>query len=214
MRRRLFASALELVAERGPANFSIDDVIRAADVSRGTFYKYFDSPDALLSELALEVTNEIILMAEPVVLGIKDPAERVATGMRLVIRLASSNRQVAAFIVRLGWPEVRVGPVLLEFVQRDLEEGMRKRKFIDLPIQLGLNIATMTVLGAIHAMLTPRTRRDFGDQAVASALRALGVPAKEAQKIAVLPLPRFDVAQGALLESAVATSRKHATPAP
>ena len=44
MRRRLFGSALQLVAKQGPAATSIDQVIQAAEVSRGTFYKYFDTP--------------------------------------------------------------------------------------------------------------------------------------------------------------------------
>lgn len=67
---------MRLVAEKGPAATSIDDVISAAEVSRGTFYKYFDSPEALFDQLALEVANEIIRMAEPVVLQLKtSPSE-------------------------------------------------------------------------------------------------------------------------------------------
>jgi AcrR family transcriptional regulator len=44
MRARLLASAMQLVAEKGAAATSIDDVIGAADVSRGTFYKYSPRP--------------------------------------------------------------------------------------------------------------------------------------------------------------------------
>ena len=51
MRSRLLASAMKLIAEKGPAATSIDDVISAAEVSRGTFYKYFPSPDALVLSL-------------------------------------------------------------------------------------------------------------------------------------------------------------------
>ena len=78
MRARLLASAMRLVAEKGPAATSIDDVISAAEVSRGTFYKYFPSPDALVRELAIEIANELIGMAEPVVRSYDDPAERVS----------------------------------------------------------------------------------------------------------------------------------------
>jgi AcrR family transcriptional regulator len=211
MRRRLFASALQLVAEHGPANVSIDDVIRAAEVSRGTFYKYFDAPDALFGQLAVEVTNEIIRMAEPAVQEIEDPAERVATGMRLVIDMAMAIRPVAGFIVRLGWPEVRVGPVLLKFVQRDLEEGMRLRKFAEMPMRLALNIVSLTVLGTVHAMLAPRPGRDFAAQAVMSALRALGVDARKARRIATKAVPAPELLEGGLLHS---ISGLHRRPAP
>jgi len=46
MRPRLLASAMRLIAEKGAASTSIDDVISAAEVSRGTSYNYFPSPDA------------------------------------------------------------------------------------------------------------------------------------------------------------------------
>lgn len=199
MRRRLFESALQLAAEKGPAATSIDDVIQGAEVSRGTFYKYFDAPDALFDALSLEVANEIIRMAEPAVSSIEDPAQRVATGMRLAIHLAMSRREVAAFIVRLGWPEMRSGEVLLDFVQRDLQRGMRERRFLDVPMRLALNIVSMTVLGSVHAMLAARSPRDFAEQAVASALRALGLEAKEALRIATGELPAPEAVEGGLM---------------
>src|SRR6185369_14516799 len=84
MRSRLLSSALQLIAEQGPAATSIDDVIAAAEVSRGTFYKYFPSPEALVQELALEVAKDLVYLADPVVQEREDPAERVACGIRLV----------------------------------------------------------------------------------------------------------------------------------
>jgi len=189
MRRRLFESAIQLVARKGPAATSIDDVIQAAEVSRGTFYKYFDAPDTLFDALALEVVNDIIRMAEPVVVRFDDPAHRVSIGMRLSIRLAMANREVAAFLVRLGWPEMRSGRVLLDFVKRDLEQGMRQHRFVAMPARLATNIVSMTVLGSVHAMLAVRSPKDFAEQAVASALRALGVEGKDAVRIATMELP-------------------------
>lgn len=199
MRRRLFVSAAQLVATQGTAATSIDAVIQAAEVSRGTFYKYFDSPDALFDQLALEVANEIIRMSEPAVVRLKDPAERVATGMRLVIHLAMSNREVAGFLVRLGWPDARSGAVLLDFVERDLKEGLRLGRFVEMPMRLAVNIVSMSVLGSVHAMLAPRTPRDFAEQTVASALRALGVENKDAQRIAMMELPAPQPVEGGLM---------------
>src|SRR4030095_10645030 len=66
MRSRLLSSALQLVAAQGPSSTSIDDVIAAAEVSRGTFYKYFPSPEALVQELAFEVAKDLVYMADPV----------------------------------------------------------------------------------------------------------------------------------------------------
>ena len=210
MRRRLFESAMQLVARNGPAATSIDDVIQAAEVSRGTFYKYFDAPDALFDALALEVANEIIRMAEPVVRPIEDPAERVATGMRLTLQVALSNPEVAGFLVRLGWPDLRSGDVLLDYLQRDLTKGMREGRFMQLPMRLALNIVMMTVLGSIHAMLPLRSRKGFAEQAVASALRALGMDNDEALRLATLELPPPQPAEGGLIGPALLVRKKAA----
>jgi AcrR family transcriptional regulator len=199
MRARLLTSAMRLVAEKGPAATSIDDVISAAEVSRGTFYKYFPSPDALVRDLAIEVANELIQMAEPVVQSYDDPAERVSSGIRLVARLAIDHPLAAAFLVRLGWPDASGPNMLLDFVKRDLSEGIRQERFTPMPIALALNIVTGAVLGATHRMLEPGCEGDFAEQSAAAALRGLGLDAKSAQRIANNPLKPVEILSEGLL---------------
>jgi AcrR family transcriptional regulator len=199
MRARLLASAMRLVAEKGPTATSIDDVISAAEVSRGTFYKYFPSPDALVRELAIEIANELIGMAEPVVLSYEDPAERVSSGIRLVARLAIDHPLAATFLVRLGWPDARGPNMLLDFVKRDLMEGIRQGRFTRMPIALALNIVTGAVLGATHCMLEPGCDSDFAEQSAAAALRGLGLDAKSAERIANSLLKSVEILPEGLL---------------
>lgn len=51
-RVRLFRSALQLFAERGFPNVTIEDITEAADVGKGTFFNYFESKDQILGVLA------------------------------------------------------------------------------------------------------------------------------------------------------------------
>jgi len=51
-RVRLFRCALELIAERGLANVTVEDVTEAADVGKGTFFNYFPSKDHVLGVMA------------------------------------------------------------------------------------------------------------------------------------------------------------------
>jgi AcrR family transcriptional regulator len=202
MRVRLFASAIRLVAEKGPAATSIDDVISAAEVSRGTFYKYFPSPDVLVRELAIAIANELIVMAEPVVLSYDDPAERVSSGLRLVARLAIDHPLAATFLVRLGWPDARGPSMLLDFLKQDLSDGIRQGRFTRMPIALAVNVVTGAVLGATYCMLEPECESDFAEQSAAATLRALGLDAKSAERIACSPLKPVEIlSEGLLIET-------------
>ena len=51
-RIRLFRSALQLFAERGFPNVTVEDITEAADVGKGTFFNYFESKDQILGVLS------------------------------------------------------------------------------------------------------------------------------------------------------------------
>lgn len=59
-RRRIVAAATELVAERGVAHTSLDDVRARAKASKSQLYLYFVDRDALLSEVA-SLASDIVL---------------------------------------------------------------------------------------------------------------------------------------------------------
>lgn len=192
MRMRLLSTAVRVGAEKGPAALTIDDVVVGAEVSRGSFYKYFPSTDALLQEVGRQIATELIRMAEPLVQGFDDPAERVAAGIRLVARTAIDQPVMAAFLVRLGWPDVRSEDMLLQFVRRDLSAGIRAKRFARMPITLALNIVAGSVIGAAHCMLHPDCEPDFAEQTAAAALRALGLDRDEAKTLSTRRLGRIE----------------------
>jgi len=198
MRARLLQSALQLIANNGLAGMSVDEVIRAACVSRGTFYNYFPSPEALVRELAAGIADQLARTVEPAVRGYKDPVLAVARGIRLASRLALHYPAVAGFLVRVGWSGEQ-GTRMLEFVRDDIEEGFRQGLFRRMPIIIALNIVVGAVLGSIQRMLESDSREDCSEQAAATALRALGVDAATADEIAATrPDVDEDVFVGAL----------------
>lgn len=56
-RSQLLIVAREVFEERGYVETTVQDVIDAADVSRGTFYHYFDSKDAMFGQLLGELVE-------------------------------------------------------------------------------------------------------------------------------------------------------------
>ena len=56
-KKKIFETAQHLVLEHGFENVSVDSIVKAADVSKGTFYVHFESKDALAAALVYEYTN-------------------------------------------------------------------------------------------------------------------------------------------------------------
>ncbi|MGD0415165.1 MAG: TetR/AcrR family transcriptional regulator [Terriglobales bacterium] len=66
-RVRLFRSALQLFAERGFPNVTVEDITEAADVGKGTFFNYFKSKDhvmGVMAEIQLGKVKEAVTLAE------------------------------------------------------------------------------------------------------------------------------------------------------
>jgi len=202
MRSLLLNSALRLLVENGTASPSIDDVISAARVSRGTFYKYFPSSDAILRELVEKIAEQWVRVADPIVRDHDDPAERIARGIRLASILATHQSGVAGILGRLGWAGYQA-PNMLEFVRRDIEEGIRRNRFKRMPVALGFNIVAGAAMSAMHRMLESECRDDFSELAAAVALRALGVEEAAADAISRSPLDASEVLFDDLLAEAI-----------
>lgn len=49
-KRKIFESAAELIRVRGFNNFSVDDIVEAAGVSKGTFYVHYKSKYSLIAD--------------------------------------------------------------------------------------------------------------------------------------------------------------------
>src|SRR5690606_9490041 len=112
MRARLISALhdIYLPDERGNAAV-IDDVIRKAGVSRGTFYKYFDSIDEAVTELGRAMANDMLMTYQRLFGNVADPAIAVTAGTVLTLSRAALEPRWAAFTSRVA--------LVAYFAQRD-----------------------------------------------------------------------------------------------
>lgn len=120
-RLRLFRCALELIAEHGLPNVTVEDITEAADVGKGTFFNYFETKDHVLG-----------VMAEIQLAKVREAASRAVRGRQairtvlhqLALRLAEEPGRSPALARALissflGSESVR------EILKRGLGEGRK-----------------------------------------------------------------------------------------
>ncbi len=150
MRQRLLRSALCVVAARGSVAVNIEDFIEHAQVSRGIFYKYFADVPSLVQAMAQVVSDEPIAHLHPMVDAHHDPAERLAVGMLGVLHLVRQLPALGGLLTHLGWPHATVSELhgFFTLVGRDLERGLKKRRFAKMDLRVALDLTAGAVIGA------------------------------------------------------------------
>lgn len=190
-RAALIQIALQVISERGFDAPTIDDFIAAAGVARGTFYNYFKSKDELLIAAAAHVADNVDAEIFPLFAVVDDPAQRVAIAIRTFIEMSIKHPHQGGLLVRMiplvgGAPSEEMRKGVLE----DLENGQQLGRFRWRSIQAALALSMGTITMAIRSAISEPTPPDFAQHIAAMVLQGLGMPAKEAHRVATLPLPQ------------------------
>lgn len=184
MRGRLLAATMEVCGGFGPAEHAVvEDVIRAAGVSRGTFYKYFDSLEEAKEALGRELVDEMVAGLGAMFAGVDDPRQRAASGTILTIGRAAQDPVWGSFVARtehLAEESVLIATMRANTLN-GIERGVFRIPSAETAIDVQLGIALQ---GMRHAARQPENPRDYILDMAALSLRAMGVPAKSAAAVA------------------------------
>jgi AcrR family transcriptional regulator len=119
--RRLLDAGMRVFADRGFHVARVDDIVRAARTSHGTFYLYFTNKEDLLRALATECGNEISALADT--LG---PVDKGGEGYL----------ELRAFLGRFFGTYRRYGPVIRAWMEGHVEDrevgALGVRSFTDI----------------------------------------------------------------------------------
>ena len=189
-RKELVTAAFHVFAEKGFDVPVVADFIAASGVSRGTFYNYFQTREEILAAVADELAREINALILPVLSDLRDPAERVAASARCFIGMAAGDPVRGAILVRMipiaGGPlneQMRRHAVAM--FREGVSSGRFKIESIQAAHDIGLGMVAMvvrTILGKKHVPA------NYTQVTIAMYLRSLGIQAREATRIATMPL--------------------------
>src|SRR6266849_6726194 len=157
IRERLFRAALELFAQKGFSETTVEDITEAADVGKGTFFNYFPSKDHILlafGEMQLSKLEAAIEMArrtgEPMPeflgsLGIRmteEPTRNPAI-IRALLQAYLSTTPVRAAMMDL---QKRVHALHTQMIQLGQERGEIRN---DLPATEIAQVFRQTIFGTL-----------------------------------------------------------------
>jgi len=120
-RIRLFRSALELIAEHGLANVTVEDITEAADVGKGTFFNYFATKDHVLGVMAEIQVGKVKQAAANAVHG-KQPIHSV---LRQLIRRLSEEPGRNPRLARAMMSSFLASESVRAIVKRNMREGRK-----------------------------------------------------------------------------------------
>jgi len=189
---RIHRAALRLFAEHGATQVTISELAQVAGVARGTIYNNLPNPETLFQDVAAQLGDE---MNQRVMLSFQemgDPAQRLARGIRQYIRRAHEEPDWGRFICRFAFSSASLRSLLTGAPAADIVKGIQDGRYTLKEEQMlsAIGLVGGSVLSAIMLVAEGhKTWRDAGHDTAELVLRALGIPAEEAGKIARAELP-------------------------
>jgi len=181
-RRGLVDAGLRVLAVKGDG-LAVSDVTAEAEVANGTFYNYFPDREALLDALAADVVLGLAEAAagEPT----RDPAMRFAVASARVLERAAADPTWGRVLMRLVHrPTVHEN--IDRYLREDLAAGHAAGRFDTGPDDATIDQVFGLLLMTIRRLVEGSAAPDAIERAIERGLRALGVPAAEARRVAAV----------------------------
>ena len=183
-RDELLAAARRLYGERPFDQVTVEDVVAAAGVAKGTFYVHFASLAELQTLVADDLAREFDELLQPRRLTLHDPVERIAAGCGAFIAQALRNPAWGALVAHSAAAIPGVASIARNRLKEDIDRAAQSGQLGGVTTDLAFDFATGIVL---HAMLSAPLKRRSPEEApdvVAGLLRAIGVLPDQAAKVA------------------------------
>lgn len=181
----IIQSSIPIFAKNGPDIPVIDDFVKAAGVSRGTFYNYFKTTRELLDASMISLSNDLIDATIPVVEDMSNPLLRIATAARIYYRKVTLDPVLRAFLHSVSG----VGTLATERIQIDLQAAMKSGQIRTMDIEIAEAIAVGVMVFSFKSPAALTGGDDRGREVVRSILMALGASSSLIEEALAIPLP-------------------------
>ena len=186
-RSALLVALQELLLDTNAPAVSVPRVVSRCGVAQGTFYNYFDSLPEAIDAVGVLLLTEHTRVLQIVTSGAADTTEIVARSARQTLMLVARRPDVGRLMFDSGLPIDRFAGGLRGHFHDDLRLGLDRGEFTVVNFDVASTVYTGTMIGACLDLHRGQLSADAIPDIVGYLLRALGVSARKAQRLAVAP---------------------------
>jgi AcrR family transcriptional regulator len=156
-REEILAAARNVIQARGYGETSVDDVIAAAGIARGTFYNYFDGREAVFLELLDQFLAQLRGAVEAIPIDHPAPAAAMAGNVERMVRLLLEQPDLATLLFREAVGvnaeiDARVH-AFYRFVRGHVLGALRKGEQRKLTRPVDRELVATAIIGAVKEVL-------------------------------------------------------------
>ncbi len=171
----------------------IEEICEAAEMSRGTFYNYFNSMEELYDALSYELNHEFNNAVTAIVSTMPYAAERASAGVRYYLERALKDPGWAWAMVNISTGGPIFGAETYMLAQKTTEEGIASKEFDLTGPNSGRDLTLGTTLAAMVTQLRNPPSPTYPASVARHILRGMGVPKDRVEEIIKMPLPPTSV---------------------
>jgi AcrR family transcriptional regulator len=173
-RAQIVEAGAMLLADRPPEALTVDSIVEAAGVAKGTFYYHFQSIEELAAAVGEKLAASFDELLAPARRGVADPIARISFALTQFMEKAIADPVWARLVVQSTQAPTEFARGVRENLKADLSEAKTQGRLTVEDVELAADIIIGIWLQVMRGTLQRRPATDLPDQALGAALRALG----------------------------------------
>ena len=186
-REALLSAGRTLFAVRDVDGVSVDEIVAAAEVAKGSFYNHFADKDVFAREIGSAVRRQVEQSIETANASVEDPAEHLARALCVFVRFAIEHPDSARVLWKLN-PGATMADAPINRGLRDVvQRGIRTERLRHVDIESGVLLVMGVIVIVLRHVLEERLVTPPSAIAASMAsglLRGLGISTAQAARLA------------------------------
>jgi AcrR family transcriptional regulator len=173
-RAQIVEAGTVLLAERPPEALTVDAVVEAAGVAKGTFYYHFQSIEELAAAVGEKLGETFDELLAPARLSQPDPIARISFALTQFLTKAIADPVWARLVIQSAQAPTEFLRSVRSNLKADLTEAKAQRRMVVQDVELAADIVAGIWLQVMRGTLQRRPAPNLAHQALDAVLRAIG----------------------------------------